>query len=116
MALRRPRCLHLPPPAEHACDSDWSKRYWHRPSPPKPRCAEVKRRNVLQYALAYQDFLQVRLILQHRLLAESAAIGIIEQKARQTPPRHLAKIAYGGDARYRIHATARPQSMIILAN
>jgi hypothetical protein len=116
MALRRPRCLHLPPPAEHACDSDWSKRYWHRPSPAKPRCAEVKRRNVLQHPLAYQDLLQVRFIVAHRLLTESAAVGIIEQKTRQTPPRGFAKISDGSDAGKRTHAIVGPAWMIILAN
>jgi hypothetical protein len=113
MALGSPRCLNLSPTAEHACDPNRPQCYWHRPGPAKPGCAEVKRRNVLQYALTYQDLLQVRLILPHRLLAESAAIGIIEQKARQTPPRLLAKIADGGDTRHRAHAAAQPQSIII---
>ena len=50
-------CLNLAPAAEHPRDANWSQCHRHRTSPAKPGCAKVKRRNVLQDALAYQYLL-----------------------------------------------------------
>ena len=54
-------------------------------------------RDVHQHALAQADGVEVGAVGAQRQLVVGAALGIVEQRARQAPPRDLAQVLDIGD-------------------
>ena len=83
----------------HARDPDRAERHGHRLALAEERRGQVDIGHVAQHPLAQRDAGQVGDVAAQRLFRIRAAIGIIEQKAWQPPPRRLPEIMRRGDHR-----------------
>jgi len=95
---RRPRCpcrLQLAATRIHAADAHWPQRHRQGDLATEQRRFQVDRRHVLEHALTQRDPGQIADVATQRFLGIGAAIGIIEQEARQATPRGLTKVGGG---------------------
>ncbi|MNI11490.1 hypothetical protein D3C73_646370 [compost metagenome] len=89
--------LHLAPSRRHAAQADGRQRHRHGHLLAEQLGRQAQARDVAQDALTQRHARQIIDIVAQRLLGEGAAIDIVEQEARQTTARRLAKVGGRGD-------------------